>query len=321
MTRKGFTLVELPAVCSGKCKAFTLVELLVVIAIIGILVALLLPAVQAAREAARRIHCVNNFKQVGIAMHNYYDAKKSFPPGISQYHVGSCAAPSGATRNVAENGWSFYLLPFLEETSVNDKFNLNIDPTTGQHVDQSIARTYVKSYLCPSDPQGPVLVHYGSQPEWFHQTTHAKTNMSGVADTKDHTCGGTSWIRRDGNGMLFQESYLNLRKVTDGTSKTLMVGEIVGAAGSTGTYAGQPTGSALAWYYYNVFHTGNGINLYVPAKNVWSKVDNSFASYHPGGCHFVLVDGSVQFVNEAIDRTTLSALTTRKGGEVIDHNF
>ncbi len=283
-------------------KGFTLVELLVVIAIIGILVALLLPAVQAAREAARRIRCVNNFKQVGIAMHNYHDALKSFPSGINMYHRGSCGAPSSTAPDYGGWSWSTYSLPFYEERALHDLFERFKETGYGDPKSYKAGQHFVTTYLCPSDPQGAVLVGYGSG------TFYAKTNQAGIAHSSDYTCNGL-WVRRNGDGMLFNGSRVKIRNVTDGTSHTLMVGEVVGMRPGTN--------EGMAWITWNIHGTGNGINLDVPWKTTWT----GFGSYHPGGCHFLLVDGSVQFIGATIDRWTLAYLTTRAGGETFEPDF
>ena len=126
---------------SQRKRGFTLVELLVVIAIIGVLVALLLPAVQAAREAARRMSCGNNLKQLGLALHNYHDTFNTFPPGgITPGNC--CGTPSAAT-------WTIFILPFIEETALQNQYNFNVwnrDPVNAQ-----VRESFIKAYLCPSD--------------------------------------------------------------------------------------------------------------------------------------------------------------------------
>jgi hypothetical protein len=145
----------------------------------------------------------------------------------------------------------------------------------------------------------------GSEPEDL-----ARTNMAGVADSIDWTCDGR-WPDPSANGVFYQRSQTNTAKITDGTSNTLAVGEIVGT--------GKGTHGGMFWTTWNVMHTANGINLplRIPPLSPWGVVDTGFASYHPGGCHFTLCDGSSHFISESIDTRLLAALTTRAGDEPV----
>ncbi|MEX2170101.1 MAG: DUF1559 domain-containing protein [Pirellulales bacterium] len=305
-------------------SGFTLVELLVVIAIIGILVALLLPAVQAAREAARRSQCLNNFKQAGVGLHNHHSTHGRFPSGLENFTVGvPCSLPrshpmlhSGTTGF----GWAAYILPYLEEDTLYNQ--IIFKPPAQMHVPKSnfaAGGTRIESFLCPSDVKGYELVaccsgmFNGGGP----QEDLAKTNMAGVADSRDWTCDpGKAWGRTDADGVMFQVSNLPTTKITDGTSKTLMVGEVVGSLGASNNFG-------FYWITWNVLHTANGINLaskFEPQR--WNSVDEgSFASFHPGGCHFVFCDGHASFLSEDIDSATLAALTTRAGAETVSNDY
>ncbi len=299
---------------SQKQKAFTLVELLVVIAIIGILIALLLPAVQAAREAARRMQCANNYKQIGIAAHSYHNAIGSFPMGIAMWtNPGNCSAPPNPVNSYYPGfSWSTFLLPYMEQGQIYDQIRFE-DASYGSHQNFIVSANFIGGYLCPSDPGSKELVSFtGNRSNGPTEPEDAAViHMAGIADSGDWTCDGT-WPRSDGNGLLFNLSRVKVGEITDGTSSTLFVGEIIGS--KPGRHSG------LFWISWNIATTQNGINLPVrdPSITHWTKDSFGPSSYHPGGCHFLYADGSSHFIVETISQHVLSALTTRAGGEVID---
>jgi hypothetical protein len=275
----------------------------------------LLPAVQAAREAARRSQCANHFRQVAVAMHNYHTVAGSFPTGINMWSSSGCATPSDDPRNYYGWGWGAFLLPYLEETSLYAQFTFDRSADGAGYArgpNFPAAATTMASYLCPSDPQGSELtsccsniMNGGSEPEDL-----GRTGMAGVADSLDWTCDGR-WPDPQADGILYQRSHTRVANVKDGTSSTLIVGEIVGA--------GRGTNNGMFWTTWNVLHTANGINLpiRIPPVSPWSVAEAGFASYHPAGCHFALADGSVRFIHESIDAGVLAALTTRNGEEAV----
>ena len=298
-----------------KC-GFTLVELLVVIAIIAILIALLLPAVQAAREAARRTHCLNNFKQIGIAMHSYHTALGTFPYG------GAWCEPTNPETNCAHPrcncnpgvstffglGWDGLILPYMEYEELYNQFDYSVAPyQIWSGINMKVRSNRVAAYDCPSDPQDRRLG--GNGYGWW------ASNAGGVANT------GSAWQSSStigqhpimhGDGMLLNVLAKKVRDVYDGTSSTLFVGEV------TGGEAGSDSGWTA--YYGIIFSTAFGINGpgTIPGEGVryWPP-ENGFSSYHPGGAHFLRVDGSVHFEWEFMDAAVLAALTTRAGGESI----
>lgn len=304
---------------SRRAPAFTLVELLVVIAIIGVLVALLLPAVQAAREAARRAQCMNNFKQIGLAMQNHHSAKGAFPSGINMWNGFGCATPAtGPFQDYHGWGWATFILPYLEQANAYDQFDFDLPGQYGAVKNIAAGQTFIEAYLCPSDDQSGELMNCCSH---VPGPDLAGTSAAGVADSTDWTCDG-AWpkpdpprnpVQQGANGVLFQRSEISTKHITDGTSNTLLVGEVIGA--------GAGTNQGPFWVTWNVQHTGNGLNLPLqldPKPSFWNVDESGFASYHPGGAHFALASGTVRFINDTVDQYVLEALATRAGAEVVE---
>ncbi|WP_425395395.1 DUF1559 domain-containing protein [Aeoliella sp.] len=283
--------------------AFTLVELLVVIAIIGILVALLLPAVQAAREAARRTQCQNHFKQVGLALHNYEGTHRELPYGQA---ANSCVSGvGGGSITEARWAWGAQILPYMEDSSLHDLIDFKKNP----HQQLDAIRTFVDVYLCPSDPQGRELVSFTNFIEGLQDA--AKTNMDAIVDSTDHKCGGIS-VKHSSekpDGAFANFSSFKFRQFTDGLSNTLFVCEVTGA--------GEGTNSSHCWPILNSNDTAGGINgpNTIPGDGTWTYHNNGPSSFHPGGCHFLMGDGSVQFLQESIEPGALGAMTSRNRGD------
>jgi prepilin-type N-terminal cleavage/methylation domain-containing protein len=327
-------LLARSAARTSRRGAFTLVELLVVIAIIGILIALLLPAVQAAREAARRIQCANHFKQIGVALHNYHSTYKCFPAGMRIYSYGGSYYNWGFP-------WTLMILPYAEETYVTDQIDYNNPYWVQSH--RILGPIVVGMYACPTDPNGGAWIETSSGWHMGDSPTEDERACSvvGVADSINWSIADPNRPkdpRPDGNGMIYGNSFVPIRDVTDGTSHTLMAGEMTGARG---THPNQGPG------YFQHFmlgptvqDTADGINGpgTVPGGRDdtpggdWIDGDGGnrhvelfheigFSSFHPGGCHFVLADGSVHFIVEEIDQAILAALTTRQGEEAFHYGF
>jgi prepilin-type N-terminal cleavage/methylation domain-containing protein/prepilin-type processing-associated H-X9-DG protein len=284
---------------------FTLVELLVVITIIGILIALLLPAVQAAREAARRLQCSNNFKQVGLALHGYEAARQSFPP----------ASIYTASPVFESPTWSAFILPFMEYASLYDQYNFKDSRHLPMYLPPTVGRTRIPAYVCPSDPRNELIYlgHdlSGGELWWW------SSNAGGVADSYCAWQGGVLWDTpiNNGDGMLMENKGIRISDVKDGTSNTLFVGELTGAEPGASKKK-TATDWSWTWAHFGVFTTYFGINGpgTIPGNGVFDlNINQGFSSYHPGGCHFLLVDGSVSFISQNTARDVLTALGTRNG--------
>lgn len=265
-------------------KGFTLVELLVVIAIIGVLVALLLPAVQAAREAARRSSCTNNLKQIGLGLHNYHDKLLKLPPGFLIPGNGHAAGSGGIA-------WGFYILPEIEQKNIYDNITSVDDGTRPGNKDSTHGGAVIDTYICPSDA-GPDINN--------RRGNYAKSNY---LTSRGTTGGGT-------NGCFHQNSDTRFRDITDGTANTFFAGER--AYGNQGT-----TPNASIWPC--VQNTGNNGEVTdgadKPINNFGSA--NSWSSYHPGGVQFVFADASVHFISETINNGTWRNLHQRNDGNVL----
>ncbi len=302
---------------------FTLVELLVVIAIIATLIGLLMPAVQGARESARRAHCANNFKQLGLALAGYEQASGQYPPGFEQSDSrgnASCGVRDRAA--IHRFSWAVMILPQLELQTLFDSIDKSQDYAAVAN--RKAMATRLNVVLCPSDPQGGELVGCCSG---YTMGTHPDedlmmSNVAGVADSTDWTCNGIAAkdLTRS-NGFMGERYGARAAHVIDGLSNTLAIGELTG--GGRGSYSGHFWGSWL------LLDTRDGVNgpFSVPG-GLWAQDEaaasagtytgfrnTGFSSYHRGGCHFGLGDGSVHFISDFVDQAVLSAATTRKGRE------
>lgn len=292
-------------------RGFTLVELLVVIAIIGILVGLLLPAVQYAREAARRMQCSNNIRQIGLAAHNYESAYSRLPSGWVD------------NRGDGEPGWGWAaaLLPFMEGSNLSQQIDWRIEIENSIH--DQVRTTVVPTFICPSDPYPNVFEiaegHGHSHPPSAPSApTNYATHEYNIDEghklfeiSKSNYVGMFGTIEIEdapyaGDGVYFGNSRTKFRDILDGLSNTIMVGERSGQLGGS------------------VWH-GNIPEAAEPHARILGVADHSpnspeghfedFRSYHSGGVNFLRADCSVQWIPETIDETVYRNMATRAGLE------
>ena len=290
-------------------RGFTLVELLVVIAIIGILIGMLLPAVQQVREAARRTQCANNVRQLSLSVLNYESAHMRFPPGWnSQSEFDS--SPGW--------GWAAIVLPFIEQNNLASQIDFRSSITAP--INQGVLEQVIETHICPSDPDpevaslgqltsGPVGSGGGSTTRNPIQTSSgdelmvSRSNYSGVF--------GSLEVNEDpfaGNGVFFGNSRIGFRNISDGSSNTVMIGERrndLGVVTWLGVIDGieEPFARIVGAADHSPNDDGGGFE--------------DFRSYHPGGVNMGVADGSTQFVSDSISEADFQALGSRNGGEVV----
>ncbi|WP_437202285.1 DUF1559 family PulG-like putative transporter [Planctomicrobium sp. SH664] len=282
---------------------FTLIELLVVIAIIAVLISLLLPAVQQAREAARRSQCQNNLKQIGLALHNYHDTHGIFPPGFS-FNLPDFTSPHVTNANAKSLiGWQVMIFPYIDQaplyneiqsTGAFDKRWLAVTAFT-----TSLAKSRIPAYLCPSDTFGGI---------------NTSSNGLGYGGTNYAGCYGGDF-GPNWTGILFPNSAIRIRDVTDGTSLTMLVGEReyttpLRKASGHGIW---PGGISNIADYTIAATTKNHPNTILNS----ALGTSAFSSMHEGGGYFLFADGRVQFLSENMDTKNYELLGFRADGNSI----
>ncbi|MFO0938353.1 MAG: DUF1559 domain-containing protein [Gemmataceae bacterium] len=292
---------------------FTLIELLVVIAIIAILIGLLLPAVQKVREAAARTQCINNLKQVGLALQNYHDANTKFPPGYASLFdsAGNDTGPGW--------GWAAHLLPQMEQDNLYRQIDLKqpIEALANSQARVAI----VKSFLCPSDNPPEQAFPVGPR----SATGQLMSTICNVAPGNYVGNYGVGEPGVEGDGVFFRNSSVRIADITDGTSSTLMVGErsfkfaeATWVGSVTGANHAVTIGSPLifaepAAANFILSHTGE--TYQGPA---YPEESNHYSARHTGGGNFVFADGHVAYLSRLTTYDTYKALSTRSKGEVIN---
>ena len=288
-------------------RGFTLVELLVVIAIIGVLVALLLPAVQAAREAARRMSCGNNLKQIGLALHNYHDNHLKLPPGW----IMQATSPGDS----AGWGWPTFILPHIEQQNLHDRMQVTqqrLMDLMGNASQRTLAQTKLKAYRCPSDNVKDLLPALPSSTCERH--FNCNTCLSNFEVAASNYVGNAGFFDPDGaanhnreplrTGVFHANSNFGFRNITDGLSSTLLVGERDYRC-KAGAWVGSrnPPGPDMWGSYFLRARVSIKINdpRQPPAACGDTSCTEGFGSRHPNGSQFVLCDGSVHFLSNTID--------------------
>ncbi|MCH2211050.1 MAG: DUF1559 domain-containing protein [Fuerstiella sp.] len=299
-------------------RGFTIIELLVVISIIAILVALLLPAVQQSREAARRLTCKNNLKQIALAMHNYESASGILPPGYIHKF-----GPSGSPQEQANHAglaWGTMLLPQLEQTALYDQFNAKIPVWDVGNL--SPRQTHLPVFLCPSDVYSAntfvVRDETSSPVEQYASASYAANwGPSDATVNLDDT-------PLNSQGVFYRNSSTRVRDIADGLSNTLAIGERTNGPIPGGTTTGGHAVFETAWSAavrdVNDPADDHGHMVLFETQfrpNQPGGDDKGLSAPHNGTAQFALCDGSVRGISENIDGTLYNALATRSGGEII----
>jgi prepilin-type N-terminal cleavage/methylation domain-containing protein/prepilin-type processing-associated H-X9-DG protein len=331
-------------------EGFTLIELLVVIAIIGVLIALLLPAVQAAREAARRAECTNNLKQIGLAIASYESAHGSYPPGAINFVYNR---PDPATRQTRQHTMFSFLLPHLEQAPVHNAINFelpaaNIPPFAAAGLAQQTAfGGRIRTYICPSDEtQARSVTPAGSA---YSQGSYA--GMAGTVNCVEWRIGTPAHDDYEGNGVFVPAYTYRPAQVRDGLSGTIFVGEM-------SRYADDPEIYLHHWNRYanylssvsptvgraNALATGVprinapvqltdppgygsttnrdpvppwGLYNWMHNPELYERGQFGFRSLHPDGANFLFGDGSVRFLKQTVSPRVYQGLSTRARGELV----
>jgi prepilin-type N-terminal cleavage/methylation domain-containing protein len=318
-------------------RAFTLVELLVVIAIIGILVALLLPAVQSAREAARRLQCQNHLKQMGLAALNHESAQNFFPSnGWGWAWVGD---PDRGYGKRQPGGWIYDVLPYCEQGALHDMAKGVTDNSQRRALTAQMTQTPIAMFNCPSRrPARPFTAFYSGSPKNAFNAndtpTHARscyavnggnvaTSFTGINDPTQYDNNSASvnpgWLN-DATGISFLRSEVTMGEIKDGTSNTYFAGEkYINTDHYTTGEDGADNTSMYQGHDWDVMRWGNATDLpKQDRKGVASW--NSFGGPHATGFNAVLCDGSVHNISYSIDGDTHFRLANRRDGLVVDHS-
>ena len=294
-------------------RGFTLIELLVVIAIIAVLIGLLLPAVQKVREAAARMQCQNNLKQIGIALHSYHDRMGSFPPG---YKDNNSDPNSDATFDVGPGwGWASLVLNDLEANNVYNQINFN--QTVGQN---PIGQTVLPAFLCPSDARLPTFSVNSFNSPQSQLAVVAQGNYVANNGVKE-----TSFYPGNNGGPFLRNSKFRIADITDGLSNTLFIGERNSGHSRTTWTGAVPGGSVPALQasdpignaeYAQALVLAHGSATHLPNDpSLWDA--DVFYSRHTAGANFLFGDGSVRTISRSINGVVYENLLNRNDGNPV----
>jgi prepilin-type N-terminal cleavage/methylation domain-containing protein/prepilin-type processing-associated H-X9-DG protein len=321
--------LDLP-ICQRRRSAFTLIELLVVIAIIGVLIAMLLPAVQKVREAANRTCCTNNLKQLALAAQNHHDTRGQFPTGIHP------VVHQSDGRYAEGTNWKIELFLYCERDNLYRNWDYSDCRNNVAGGRNATTAHVVSILLCPSDPLPEAVFLFNNvntpQYEWAYGY-YGMSSYGGNGGQRSFTgsLGGTY------DGIFFQDSHVRLAEVTDGTSNTFLFGERDHRDAEYDRYTNDshPSDYPLSGFgaWAGVFATSGGsnaaqllsppvpINYHFPSSGGWPEMVDRLCAYgsaHAGGANFAYADGSVRFVSDHTPVDILQALSTRAGGEVVN---
>lgn len=311
----------------ARSHGFTLVELLVVIAIIGVLIALLLPAVQQAREAARRMQCTNHLKQLGLAFHNYHDT-------FGKFTCGARGMDDWALKN--GSNWRTAILPMLEQGNIYDQLDFSGSFAGNSYVGNEVLKELVvDGFLCPSSPLPAIDTSVGNN-TWG--MCHHYVGLQGAAPTVPGNAGGYQDCNHGwscNNGLLSPNEYRSFRDATDGSSNTLLIAEQSGLTNKlnrTANYYGGWHGARNYGYVGNatvgcsdLWQSGttcvrfaiNSDIIQTGATDTTYRNNTILNSFHPGGINALCLDGSVHFIPETIDFDMLKRLAVRHDGQSV----
>lgn len=330
-------------------RAFTLIELLVVIAIIAILVALLLPAVQQAREAARRTQCKNNLKQWGLALHNYHDVFNIFPPALNNSGRYNSTAFYTTANRVQNTSGFVLLLPYIEQANAYSLYDFNqtgslsnpygqpIAGNTAANVNAPITSMSLPALLCPSHPNGGEISTSGptTQTDFYSRENGRRASYAfATGSMTDYSASHTAYGSDVRQGVFGNSGGARMRDLTDGTTNVIAIGEAWGGAryktsGSFGPWGLSGTHTCCHLYTPSNNSTvldATTIAAYVNDFRINAAYQNDalkrqyawgYGSGHTGGCQVVLGDGSVKFLSENIDALTFWRLTYSHDGAVV----